>query len=470
MIKSNSYKNKLMKNTLIFTIGNFSSRFLIFLLIPIYTRSLSTTEYGYIDLITTTISLILPILTLNIHEAIMRFMLEKDGKQDNILSIGIYVVLFSGLSVIFIAPLIMKVIGAEKYTIYFIIAFIFMALKNNFMYYAKGMEKVKQLVFIGIVDSFITLLLNIYLLMYLHKGIDGYYYSLIISGIVVVVLYIRVLNIKLHNIFVKFEKNILRDMLKYCIPMIPNSLSWWISNTSDKYIVSYFCGVSITGMYSIAYKIPSLLNTVTSVFMQAWQISAVDQYKKDKNEFSNVYNAFFSINILVCTLIIVFTNLIGKIMFSNEFFGAVMFVPILLVAYFFNGLAAYLGSIYTSAKKTNMLFYSTGIGAILNIILNIILVPIIGAYGAAIATLISYFIIWLIRIVNTKKIIQINVNYLVHICEMLAILILAVIFNYNTKMSYIIKLVCVLIIVITNITYIKSMVVLLKNMVNRRTR
>lgn len=402
---------KLFSNTLLFAVGSFSSRFMIFLLIPIYSRTLSAEEYGYIDLLTITVSLMLPFFGLNIHEAVIRFTLKKNIDKNNVLIFGIQVTTIGFFLMSIVSPIVLNLLDIDQFFMYFLLAYFFTSFKNVLMYFSRGLEKVKGVVVISIIETFILLGLSLIFLLWLGMGIDGYFVSLIISSFVSFIAYIYLIGFRRFKAVFSvkdWRKNM--EMLRYAIPMIPNSMSWWINNTSDKYLLNLFYGPSLTGIYAIAYKVPSLLNTFTSIFMQAWQISAVDEYEesKSRDNFSRVYNAFFAFNILMCGMLIVFSEPISWLMFGRDFFEARYFVTILLCAYFFNGLAAYLGSIYTSALKTNILFYSTLAGAVVNIILNVIFIPIYGAYAAATTTLISYFVIWIFRLINSKKYIVIN--------------------------------------------------------------
>lgn len=447
--------NKLVSNTLIFAIGSFSSRILVFFLVPLYSRTLSTSEYGKIDLITTLISLILPVFTLTIHEAIIRFCLEKNTDKSQILSIGLQTIFIGMIPLLIIMPPLLKFLNLENLIWYFLAAYIFTALKQVFSFFARGTEKIRLVVIMGIIDTVLTIVLNLIFLLYLDKGINGYYYSLIITGLLISVIYYIVLDIKPNTLFKRSNIILKKEMLLYSLPMIPNSLSWWISNSSDKILINYFYGASLTGLYAIAYKIPSLLNTITSIFMQAWQISAVEEFESQENDnFSNAYTFLFGINILVCVLLIIFSKTIARIMFSSEFYLAVNFVPILLVAYFFNGMSAYLGSIYTSSKKTNMLFISTMFGAVINIILNLILIPNYGGYGAAIATSVSYMVIWIVRLINTRKILKLNFNILNHIFDIISLLGIAFVFYFDNNITSLFFKIVFIMLVINNNKFI----------------
>ncbi|WP_214769011.1 oligosaccharide flippase family protein [Exiguobacterium sp. s133] len=438
MSKQNSFLKKLLSNTFLFAIGSFSTRILIFLLVPLYARSLETSEYGIIDLITVTVSLLLPIFALNIHEAVLRFLLSKKEDPRVILGIGFQVTIVGFIIVCVFSPLILNFLNLDKYYIFFVLSYLITSLKNLLLYYARGIEKIKLIIKLSILDTITLLSFNLILLYIYRLGIEGYYISLIVSGTLIIIFYIVLLKIDLSYLLKKPNIALRKKMFNYSFPMIPNSLSWWVSNTSDKYVLNYFSGVSVTGLYSMAYKVPSLLNTITSIFMQAWQISSVEEFEKGRIEsFSKVYRTLFSINILVCSALIIFAKPISLIMFGETFKEAFYFVPILLVAYFFNGLASYLGTIYTSAMLTRFLFYSTAYGGILNIFLNIFLIPSYGAYGASFATLFSYMLIWIIRLYHSKKIVKISWNKTIDCIQIVTLICLSLSVSFSSTSEYI---------------------------------
>ena len=217
--------------------------------------------------------------------------------------------------------------------------------------------------------------------------------------------------------------------------MIPNSLNWWISNSADKYMLMYFSGMGVTGIYSVSQKIPSMLSVISTIFMSAWQISAVDNFgSKDSLDFySDIYRKYSSLNIISITTLICFTKLLANFLFSKDFYEGWIFVPILLLAYYFNAMSSFLGTIYTSAKKTKMLFISTVVAASSNISLNFVFIPLFGGMGASISTFISYFITWIIRIINTRRIMIINWNRKNDICSICLIIIQIIIVMYNNS-------------------------------------
>lgn len=408
----NRYTN-LVKNTMLFTISNFASKILVFLLVPLYTSTLTTKEYGIAELITTTINLIYPILTLTIGEAILRFSLDSKSNKVQVFSNGIRVAIVGFVIMILSIPILSKSDVLGQYKMIFIIMYIISTLNVLFTQFARGINKIKNVAISGVVNTIIVVVSNILMLVIFEFGIQGYLLSMILGSAVSTV-YLFVTCSLGKYIDLKHSNNkVLTKMFKYSAPMIPNSISWWVSNAADRYIVTGYCGVEQNGIYSVAYKIPTILTIFTSIFMQAWQLSAVQEYEsEDRNKFySEIYSYYNAFILIIATLLILFNKILARILFSNEFFKGWVYVPFLIVAFVFYGLATYLGTMFTASKKTNILFVSTLFGAVTNIILNFILVgKYKNAIGASIATLIGYIIVWIIRLITSKKIVKLSYN------------------------------------------------------------
>lgn len=409
---SNSYK-RLAKNTALLAIGSFASKLLGFFLIPFYTAVLTTAEYGVSDLIVTTTSLIYPFASVAISESIMRFSLDKTNDKKSIFSIGIYTILV-GFAVILLFSPIIKRSAIGEYYIFFLLYYITHAIYTISSYFTKGLDRVKEYSISGLISTATIISCNLLFLLYLKIGITGYLFSTIIGHFVAITyLFIR---LRLYKYFISpfhIDKQLFRGMLKFSIPIIPNSVSWWIANSSDKYMLNYYADISQVGIYSMSYKIPTLITTIFSFFISAWQISSVEEFgsEESKTFFSNVYNKYVSINVLLASALISVSKIMCGFLYSKDFFTAWRYVPVLISANVFNSLGSFMGSVYTASKNTKMLSISTCIGAASNILMNFIMIPVIGAMGAAIATAASYIIIWLVRIVHSRKIIKFNIRH-----------------------------------------------------------
>lgn len=405
---------KLGKNILFLTVGNFTSRVLSFLLVPVYTAILSTEEYGVADLFTTTANLILPIFTLLIYESVMRFALDKEENKAEIFSIGLWITLAGGILISLFSLLFRNIELLQNHIILFLLYYITLALFNLILQFIKGIELVGIYSTAGVINTFIYIFCNILFLIFFKWGLEGYLLSFVI-GHTIAFTYVFLVA-KLYKYIISWRDihiQKLKEMITYSLPMIPNAISWWISNSSNRYMLVYFYGTAINGIYSVAYKIPSILSILLTIFIGAWQISAVTQFgsEESKKFYSDIYRMYESTLIIGSAFLIAGTKVLAWFLYSAEFYQAWLYTPVLILASVFNSLAAFYGSIYTSAKRTSMLFYSTLIGAIANIVLNLGLIPYWGAMGASIATLVSYLMVWGIRVINSRKIMRIQIDY-----------------------------------------------------------
>lgn len=454
----NRYR-KLMKNTALITIGNFASKLLTFFLLPLYTAILTTAEYGVADLMTTTVSLITPFFTLIISEAVMRFALDQECDKRQVLSIGLFVTLTGSAIMMVFSPLIRFSSDLRPYYVLFILYYFVTALHTVLSQFVKGIEKVTVYASSGVLHTMTFIALNILFLVVLKIGINGYLLSMVLSN-AITILYL-VIGAKLWRYILPpqaLSRDLTHKMLKYSVPMIPNSLSWWVSNSSDKYMLTFFCGVAATGVYSVSQRIPSLFATISTIFISSWQISAIDDFGswESINFYSRIYRMYSSFNILALSGLILFTKPLAKFLFSKSFFDGWQFVPVLLAAFLFQAMSSYLGTIYTSAKKTKMLFISTVIAAIANIALNAILIPIFGAQGAAIATFVSYFIIWIIRLIDTRKIIRLEIAFRTDIVSYLLLGVQIGIAVCNSPSMYLYSSIIFALLVVLNIGVVRE--------------
>ena len=230
--------------------------------------------------------------------------------------------------------------------------------------------------------------------------------------------------------------------------MIANGVAWWVNNTSDRYIVIFFCGLAENGVYSVASKIPSILNIFQSIFNQAWTLSAVRDFDpEDKNGFfANTYKAYNCMMVILCSFIIMFDKILAKCLYANDFYIAWKYVPWLTIAGVFGAMSGYIGGFFSAVKDSRIFASSSIVGAISNIILNLILTPYMGALGAAIATAVCYVEVWIFRYIQSKKYIKLRINIFRDIVTYVLICMQATIIY--VKSNYIYLLQCVLFVAI----------------------
>lgn len=413
---------KLIRNIGIFTIGNLGSKFLTFLIVPLYTYVLTTEEYGLVDTTITLVSLFLPFFTCAIYEAILRYTLNSKYTKEEVFTNCFIVLILGFLIFIFVMPIINLFIDFN-FLLYFILLLITQGIYTFFQQFSKGIDRNQVYTISGLIYTFIMLLLNVLFLVNFKMGIPGYFLSMII-GYTISSIYITITT----NIFKYFKVNVIskesiKVYLKYSIPLVPNSIMWWVMNASSKFFILYFLDLSANGIYAIAFKIPTVISMFSQIFFQAWQISAVEEENSSSKStyYSKIYNLFSIVMFGISSFLLVVLKPLILNFFSQDYIDAWEYIPFLILAVVFSSFSSFIGVNYIVSKKTSGVFTSSLIGAIANCIFNILLIPCIGLYGASIATLLSYFIMWIIRYRDTKKQINIKINKFAYLFNILII-------------------------------------------------
>ena len=456
----------LMKNVGILTISNFSSKILVFLLVPIYTSVLTTAEYGSYDLAVSTVTLLYPVCSLNIADGIMRFSMDKSRDKKSIASIGIKFILISviifgiGMYVLNVTKLWPDINGLEVYIFIYYISYV---LNQYLIQFAKGLELVKDMGIAGVLSTLVTILINILFLLVFKWGLIGFFFANTLSQ-VASGLYLSI-RIKIWS-FIDFKqenKQLQKEMLIYSVPLIVTAVGWWVNSTADKYVVTFMLGIASNGILSVSYKIPQIISALQSIFTQAWQISAIKEYgEQDTAIFYG--NTFTYINLLMCAAcswLIFLTRPLAKILYAKDFYAAWQYAPFLLIASVLNCASGLLGPILSAQKKSKAMMWSALIGAGLNIIMNITLVHFIGVQGATIATIMCSYIIYIVRKIAVGKEIKID-SYGIVLITWCMLCIQAFVESYLS--SYIIEVVIMTVLLMINIKPMKQLWIVAKNM------
>lgn len=425
-------KNKkviiLGRNIGLFAISSFGSKIVSFLLVPLYTTVLSAEEYGCVDIITTTSMLLIPILTFEIQDAVLRYSVALKN-ENQVMSIGLQTT-FKGIVIISTILILGNLLLQSRYewslVFFLILSCFFGAINNVFTMFLKGIGKVSVVVVSGLINTVALCMLNILLLIVIPLGMHGYLISYSAS-LLLSCGYQFLFGGLLQRIENVHDKDLKNEMLSYSKPLIANQLSWWVNNASDRYILTFLRGVTENGIYSVSYKVPTILSTLQAIFFNAWSISAINDYDaEDRDGFlGHMYEFYSLLSILSCSAILILNKIIATILYKKSFFGAWHFVPILLVGTIFNGLAMFIGAIFTATKQSRIISRTTVIGAMINTIGNIPLIYLFGGYGAAVATCLGYFSMWLLRIQRIKMEIKLNVKWKLHFCSLILVFLQA---------------------------------------------
>lgn len=433
----NKYK-KLTLNTVLFAISNFGSKFITILLVPYYTYILSTEQYGVIDLVTTTLSLILPIITLSITDAVLRFSIKSEYEPKYVFTNGCVIGILASLIVMCSIPVFKHIPilnGIELDFAILICVQYFYQMCNQFV---RGVGHVKVFAFSGFLSTLSMLVLNIIFLSVFKMGMHGYFRALALSYCICILFVFFAAKMWRYCSSRNINKVLMKKMLIYSIPLIPNNIIWWVTDASDKYMIAFYLGAASNGIYAVAKKIPTLLSTLHSIFFQAWQLSAVEESESaDKSiYFTNIFNILSAVMILGISFIIFVIKPVLKLLVSMDYYSAWKYIPFLLLAVAFSSFSGFLGTNYMAMKETKGIFKTTLVGAILNVVLNFALIPVLGMNGASLATCLSYVTTFFIRNYDTKRFVKIQYSVKYNIICTILILIQMVVLYSGLDMAY----------------------------------
>ncbi|MEG1632145.1 MAG: oligosaccharide flippase family protein [Hydrogenoanaerobacterium sp.] len=403
---------KLISNTMIFAIGTFSSKVLVFLLMPLYTRVLDNTAYGVVDLIMQTGNLLIPIVSVGIINSVVRFGLDESVRKSDVFSTGLLTILFGFFLLVLCRPLLALVPNIKDHTLLIYLFVLMACLRSLCSQFTRARGLVRLFAFDGVLSTITTIGFTVLYLVVFKWGIDGYVMAIFCADFLSVIFLF--ISAKLYR-FIKIRNlnsSVRLAMFKYCIPLIPTSLFWWIMNVSDRYIVSDMLGVHTNGLLAASYKVPTMINLISSIFMDAWQISAVGEKNVLERErfFTKVFRTYQSLLFTAASGLILFSKFITKILVSDAFYGSWKFIPFLVMATTYSCLVTFMGSVYMTEKKSVFAFVTTAVGALLNVGLNIWLIPIFGVNGATFATFLGFFLVFALRAMDTRRFIKIRFN------------------------------------------------------------
>jgi Membrane protein involved in the export of O-antigen and teichoic acid len=375
--------------------------------IPIITGRLTKAELGSYDLISTGVTLILPVVTLQIHSAAFRFLIgcrEREAERREVISSVFAFLLPVSLTALILVFFVLRRVSLGTrvlIVLYYYVDMLLMAAQQVI----RGLSKNKLYSLSAIVLSFTNMVLVILMVAVSDQGLQG----VLISAIASTALACAILLAKggvLGDISPRYvSSDMIKNMLRYSWPMIPNRLSYWILNASDRFILRGFLGLESIAVYAAANKIPQLFTSVLGTFVFAWQENASLAVEDgDAGEYySQMFDQVFCIVTGVMALLIGATPILFTILIKGDYSEAYPQMPILYMGVFFSAIASFLGGIYIAHKKTKSVGSSTIVAAAVNLAIDLLLVRRLEIYAASISTLVSYIVLAVYRMTHVQS-------------------------------------------------------------------
>jgi len=388
----------LLGNTLVFALGGLAVKAVSLVLMPLYTTALTAGEYGTAELLNSAIEIVLPLLSLGVVEALYRFSIDDDVPKDELFANSL-LVLGSGIVCTGVLCSLASAVWGMGHVVSFFVLFCSVCVFKATTQLARGLGHVRRFVAYGLINALAMVASTYLLLVQGRAGIEGYLWSYAIGYLVGGMA--AFLGSAEYRLLVPFraDRVLLRRMLVYSLPLVPNLLSWWLVSVSGRYAVLWGSGLAAAGLFTAASKMPSLINIVASVFQQAWQYSTAREIgSPDRGAFFGAVMRGYSLATLsVAGLVIALNRPISRLMLQAEFSEGWRYVPLLMLVASFGVISIFFESFYQALKNSGVLMVSTMLGAVVNVVLAVVLVPFMGPWGAGLAGAVAYALVLVVR-------------------------------------------------------------------------
>lgn len=460
-------EKELVKNTAIITIGKICTQLITFFLLPLYTSILTTEEYGVVDLLNTLVLLLVPIVTFQIEQAVFRYLVDNrnNEEQKNKIITTVIISVFLQIIIYMIVFAIVSPLIGNKYKYFLATNVIASIISSIMLQIARGLGDNKKYATGSFITAFVTIIFNILFLVVFKFGAYGMLMATLIGNLTAGIYVFFTKNIYKYIKKRNFEFKLLKDLWKYSCPLIPNAISWWVFNSSDRIIVTSILGISMNGILAAANKFSGVFITIYNIFNMTWTESAtlhINDYDKEKF-FNNTINTMLKLFSCICLGIIACMPFVFPLIINEKFAEAYNQIPILMVASLFNIIIGLLSVVYVAKKDTKSIAKTSVISAIINIVINIVLIKFIGLYAASISTLVAYLIMAVNRYIDVRKrYMKIEIDKRLMLTTIIAIITISIVYYINNIYINIIALIFIIIysykMNIKSVKFIKNMV------------
>lgn len=412
-MRERSASKELIVNIWVFGIGTVGSKIIMFILLPIYTIYLTASELGVAELVVNYMNFLYPIASINIMSAMLRYSMDEEQDKRRVLQNAVLVVCVGVIVISLIMSLIHTGSAVEDWKPHLIIMLFVYSMQQILSTFAKALDRTKICTVGNLIYTGALLGFSIIFLALLRMGTMGYLVSMIAANLVSILYYCFSLKILRYVYFGRPDGKLLLEMILFALPLMVESLSGWIATFCDRFVLEYFMGTESVGIYSVASKLPSLIAAFASVFMSAWVLSAIKEYEAGSDRtFSNqVFRKFSAVFMAWAVFVIYICKWLMMLLARGDFSESWKYAPLLLCSAVFGGFGNFFAAFFTSAKKNTSLMISTLLGAVINMVANIILIPIMGIQGATLTTMLSQLIVFVYRAVCARSFVKIEINY-----------------------------------------------------------
>lgn len=413
MAQNQNASARLAKNTVIYMIGNLGGKILQVLILPLLTAVLLTEEYGYYDLIVTTINLITPIATLQLVEAMFRYLFGGSEEEKRVTISSVTAALVVGMTILAAVIALIQMFGIDlKYPFLIYLNYITNILFDYMQKIARCQQRNSLVAVSGLINTSVMLAVEAMALLVFKMRVDGMLLANCVSYFVAVLYLEYKLRIEEYLSIAAVNVKRVKELLKYSLPLVPNSVCWWVVSACDRYVISFFLSISANGIYSIAGKFSQMLSMITSVFQMAWQESSIiESDKATRDEFyTKTFDSYMRFLLSGYVVLLPIIRLAMPFLVAEEYRIGYLYNPLLLLGAVFSAFSQFYGSAYLAFKKTGGALSTTIIAAIINVTVGACLISKIGLYAPALGTTCAFLAQWLLRANQMKDYFRVKIN------------------------------------------------------------
>lgn len=404
---------RLLKNIRFYFLGTFSTKILQFIFIPLYTTYILTSDFGYYNLVISMISLAIPLLYQSVWEGILRFIIENESNKVNIFStINIYCL---GISLIysFLFILVAKFMSIQYGFMILIMSLSQMGV-SYWQFSARALKENKIYVISTVINTVVTILLNLFLIIVLKWGLKGLILANTMGNLAMIIIIESKIKLIKSTKIGYFNKAILKSILRYSLPLSINAVSWWLITSSNNLVISNRIDIGANGIYSMASRFGSIMTLLTSVINMAWLEESFRTYgdcDKD-NYFNTVLDLLTKIVLSGVALLIPITFIFYKYFVFGDYNEGVFLTPIIYLSAAYATLSSHLGSGFLARKESDIVFKTTLVGGLVSTLGGFLIARKFGLMGVVVTSLFGFIIMYMIRIPLLKKRMDLNINLL----------------------------------------------------------
>ena len=413
-----SRSTKFLKDIGIYAIGNLGSKIITFLMLPLYTHFVAPADYGYYNICLTVVLLLLPFTTLQLRDGAFRFLLdtETDEQRERIVT-GTYKTLLTNLLLWVGAAIIISLLANIDYFWYTVAFLLSFSLQEVVAQVIRGLGNNKAYVAVGILASLGIGIFSVIFVVWMNMGIKGIFLANIIARVLcLVIVEMRV------KCFVRFFKphlkigQVSKDILRFSLPLLPGSLCYWLTTSSDQWIIQHYLGMEVTGIYATAVRFTSILQIASYIFYQAWQETAILQFNSDDRDefFSKMFNNYISILCLIGVTYNYMLKMNYGWLVGSQFQESWLYLYPLCVSALLYAVSAFFEMCYQCAKDTKRLMPAIIMCAIINVALNLITIKFlpdgIKVYGAVSTAIVTYLVLAIYRWIDVRRYLKLKTD------------------------------------------------------------